>query len=502
MKKRILAGTIAAITAVGMLTGCGSSSGKYLKDIKASDYVDLCDYNGIAVQEAAPSVTDDYVNMYIQYSLSSSSTYEEVTDHDTVKNGDVVNIDYDGKIDGKEFDGGSSTGYDLTIGSGSFIDGFEDGLIGKKVGEKVSLNLKFPDDYSNADVAGKAVVFDVTINKIEKLTTPELTDEWVASQNIDGVTTVDAYKTYMKKKLEEQAQQTYDSDVQTQINQYLEKNCTFKKDPPTAMVDRFVTEITTYYTQYAQQYGMDLETFMNYINPADNSSEAASGDASASDSASSAASGDAAAATSEAAAAATSETAVAAASTADSAAAAATSTETVAAAISAASGSAASGEESSAAATSGSKDYEKTIREQAVRTVKRYIILQAIADKEKLNISNRDYKTQLSSEAADEGYSSVAEFKKNQDAQEFRETLMAQAVMKYLQKQAKITEPDTSDAAASGASAADASTAASGADTSVSSTSAAAASSAQDASSAATSNGLGKEENDNAGMGY
>ncbi|MCI2049486.1 MAG: trigger factor [Lachnospiraceae bacterium] len=472
MNKKLLAAVLAAATAVTMLTGCGSSSGEYLKDIKASDYVELCDYKSIPVEEAKTEVTDDYLNMYIQYTLSSKASYEEVTDHDTVKSGDVVNIDYEGKIDGKDFDGGSSTGYDLTIGSNSFITGFEDGLIGQKTGSTATLNLKFPDDYSNSDVAGKAVVFTVKINKIEKLVTPELTDDWVKNQNIDGVTTADEYKAYMKQQLEDQAQSTYDSDVQSKISQYLEDNCTFKKDPPTAMVDRFVTEITAYYTQYAQQYGMDLETFMNYVNPSDSSSDASASDASASDESAS----DASASDTSAASAATSEAAVtetsSAAASSDAATAATSGTETVADALSAASSTAGS-ENAASAATSGSKAYEKTIREQAVRTAKRYIIMQAIADIEKLNVSNRDYKSEMANEAADLGYSSVEEFKKNEDAQEYRESLMSKAVMDFLVKNAKITAP-AADSTDSSTGASDASSTAASADAAATSDSASA----------------------------
>lgn len=480
MNKKILVSGLAAVFALYMV-GCGSTDkDAYLSGIKAEDYVDLCEYNGIPVEEAQPSVTDDYVEMYINYNLSSSASYKEITDRDTVKDGDVVNIDYDGTIDGAEFDGGSSTGYNLTIGSGSFIDGFEDGLIGKKVGATVSLNLTFPDDYSNTDVAGKDVVFKVTINSIEELVTPELTDDWVAEQNIDGVTTADEYREYTKKQLLTQAQSTYDSDVQSAITTYLQDNCTFRKDPPQAMVDRFSDYVLDYYTQYANQYGMDLESFMQYVSPTEETdavedTEAASGDASeAASSDESAAEATSAAATTDAATEATSvalDTSVEQAESEDSAATATSATDAAATASTTtdAAAAASSGEESVAAASS-EPAYMKTINEQAAKMAKNYIIMQAIADKENLGVSKRDFNKKLSSEAASEGYSSVADYKKSEDEEAYYESLMIDNVMKFLTDNAVITEPAADDSS-TGSSATDSSSAATSEDAAAEATS-------------------------------
>ena len=117
----------------------------------------------------------------------ASETNQTLTEG-TVEDGDTVNIDYVGKLDGEEFDGGSAEGYDLEIGSCTFIDGFEDGLIGHEIGEKVTLDLTFPDPYpNNPDLAGKPVVFDVTINAIKESQTPELNDEFVEGLGITDV---------------------------------------------------------------------------------------------------------------------------------------------------------------------------------------------------------------------------------------------------------------------------------------------------------------------------
>ena len=137
-------------------------------------YIKVGEYKGLDVQEDVQEVTDSDIDIQIQTNLSQNLV--EVEDENAeVKNGDVVNIDYEGKKDGVAFDGGTAEGFDLTIGSGSFIDGFEDGLIGAKKGETRDLNLTFPENYQAEELAGQDVVFTVKINAIK--TTPELTEE-------------------------------------------------------------------------------------------------------------------------------------------------------------------------------------------------------------------------------------------------------------------------------------------------------------------------------------
>ena len=479
MKKRFAALLLAA-AAVVSLAGCGQTKSlAYLKNIKASDYVELSDdYSHVTVEVPAETeVTDEMVENTINYKLSSSAAYQEVTDHDTVKKGDTVNIDYTGTKDGKEFSGGSAKDYDLTIGSGSFIDGFEDGLIGHKKGENVTLNLTFPKDYSNTDLAGQDVVFKVTINKIEKLVTPELTDEWVAEQNIDGVSTVDEFRDYTTKQMQSYYDDSHKSDIQEAIVKKLLKSCTFVKDPPAEMVQRYYDNmVQSYSQQLSQSYGIDLDTYTKLMGLDDESSsgstedaaaagteQAAAGTTSAASEASSAASGktDAEAsdtAVTEAAAqsssAVTSEEVSSSQSTAasiqdiissdsSSSDAAQGSTEDAAASASAAaaqdsteSAATASTEAASDSTTvtnaSETKEY-KWIRDDAVEMAKRYIILQAIADKENLNLTTRELKTELSTEAAKEGYSDLDTYLKDEEnSNSYREYLMSQRVLDWL----------------------------------------------------------------------
>ncbi len=359
-KHTILASAAAALLAVSV-TACTSNDAAYLSGLKASDFVEPCDYSAIPVEESAPSVSDDYVNYVVQYQLSSSATTEEITDRDDVEDGDIVNIDYVGTKDGEEFDGGSATGYDLTIGSGSFIDGFEDGLIGHKVGETVELDLTFPEDYSSSDLAGQDVVFTVTINKIQQKVTPELTDDWVVSQDISGVSNVEEYNDYVYDQLMQQAQSSYDSDVQSKVAQYMVENSTYTQDPPQKMIDRLVESAKTYYTNYATQYGMELDDFLTTFLGADED------------------------------------------------------------------------------------DPEQVLTDNATDSAKELLVMKAIADKEGLNPSRTEFNTQLSSYAAQAGYSSVDEFKKSEDAESVRESLMLQNVLEFLQKNAVVSEPSSDE---------------------------------------------------------
>lgn len=158
----------------------------------------LPEYKGIELTKTNYTVSDGYVDQYFE----SLATTEEVEDEDAVvESGDIVNIAYEGTMDGEVFDGGSSDSYDLEIGSGTFIDGFEDGLIGLKKGEETDLSLQFPDPYeNNPDYAGKDVVFHVTVNSISRYA--EQDDDWVNTYTSGEYTSVDDFKAYLKESIE------------------------------------------------------------------------------------------------------------------------------------------------------------------------------------------------------------------------------------------------------------------------------------------------------------
>lgn len=264
MKKKLLALFLGAAMAAASLTGCGSG------DTDWSQYVTLGEYKGIEV--AAPAeVTDEEVDQQIQYVLQSYAEKKEITDR-PVQEGDIVNIDYVGKKDGVEFDGGTAEGADLTIGSNTYIDGFEDGLIGKNIGETVDLNLTFPEVYqNNPDLAGADVVFTVTINSITESTLPELTDEFV-TENL-GADSADAYKAQIKESLTNYREQQIPSTIWNTVVE----NAEVKKYPEDEVQEQ-VDSIVDYakeaaesnsqtYEEYLQSnYSVDEETFLEKAN--------------------------------------------------------------------------------------------------------------------------------------------------------------------------------------------------------------------------------------------
>lgn len=200
-------------------------------------------------------VTDDDVDYEISYVLESYSEYAEIIDR-AVEEGDVVNLDYTGYMDGEAFESGAGTGYDLTIGSGTFIDGFEDGLIGAEVGETLELELTFPDDYYE-DMAGEDVTFVCTINSISANVVPELTDEFVQSVS-DTCTTVEEYRTEIWEELEVYYAEEYEYNLQSVVWTAVYESVVIT-EYPTSIVNALVEQLNESYTSQAEYYGMTLE---------------------------------------------------------------------------------------------------------------------------------------------------------------------------------------------------------------------------------------------------
>ena len=192
--------------------------------------------------------------------LSQNSTTQDVTDR-AAANGDTVNIDYAGTVDGVAFAGGTYTGYSLTLGSGSFIDGFEDQIVGHKPGETFDVTVTFPDGYrdsTDADgnalvLSGKQAVFSVTLNSIEEEVLPELTDAWVDENygTSDDLHSVEALRAFCQ-------QQLYTSNLNTAVMDDLLENSTFKSIPQQVM-DYQVNQCLNYYSTLAGYYGYNLD---------------------------------------------------------------------------------------------------------------------------------------------------------------------------------------------------------------------------------------------------
>lgn len=221
------------------------------------DYVTLGEYQNLTVEEEPKAeVTEEDVDSYIERQLINNYDPVEVTEDRAVQENDTVNIDYAGYLDGEAFDGGTAQDQDLLIGSGSFIDGFEDGLIGHKKGETVSLDLTFPEDYSpNPDLAGQAVVFEVTINSISE--PAALTDEWAAA-NTDYAT-AEEFRNAQKELLIQQADSDYESQVKSDLFQQVMDNSEVK-DYPEEELEELKADIESQMDQmYQAYYGMTLD---------------------------------------------------------------------------------------------------------------------------------------------------------------------------------------------------------------------------------------------------
>lgn len=216
-----------------------------------SDYVTLGEYKGVEVEVPSVEVTDEEVEEKVQSLLSYYATTNDITEG-TVEEGHTVNIDYTGYINDVQFDGGTATGASLTIGSNSFIDGFEDGLIGVNVGDTVTLNLQFPDPYlNNPDYAGKDVVFEVKVNSIQETVLPELTDDFIAENTT--YTTVDEYKAALRENLESSKEDDIKSDKLNDVWSIIIENCEVIAYPE-ELVAQYQDEMNDYYTQIATNY--------------------------------------------------------------------------------------------------------------------------------------------------------------------------------------------------------------------------------------------------------
>lgn len=221
-------------------------------DLNILDYVDLGDYKGIELTKSITKVTDDDVTNEME------SKAVELTDSDvTVEDGDTAIIDFVGKLNGVAFDGGTASNYELEIGSGSFIDGFEDGLIGVKKGDTVDLNLTFPESYQSTELAGKDVVFTVTVNGVKRK--PQLNDEWLAANT--NYATLAEFAAETKQKLEDAAETTASNTLESSGLDQVISNSTVKKYYK-SLIEQGESQYEKRLNAYASAYGKSLSELL------------------------------------------------------------------------------------------------------------------------------------------------------------------------------------------------------------------------------------------------
>lgn len=236
----------------------------YWEGVTALDYVTLpSDYASVSVSRAEVEPSNQDVEDNISDLLYGYATINEITDR-AAKDGDTVNIDYAGTVDGVAFTGGTYAGYNLTLGSGNFIDDFEDQIVGHTPGETFDVNVTFPEGYNDStDSAGNTValsgadaVFSVTLNYISEEIVPELTDDWVA-ENVseENINTVDELREFYRNQI-------YTENLRTAVMDYLVEKSTFSAIPQKVM-DYQVNQCLNYYYTMGSYYGYELDEFVS-----------------------------------------------------------------------------------------------------------------------------------------------------------------------------------------------------------------------------------------------
>ena len=219
--------------------------------------VELGDYKGLEIEKQETELTDEELQESIDHSLSHLADMV-VKEDGVVENGDTVNIDFSGSVDGEAFEGGQAEKYDLEIGSGSFIPGFEEQLEGLKTGEEKNVVVTFPEEYHAEELAGKEATFKTKINEIKFKEVPELDDE-IANELDSEANSVDEYKENLRKRLAEQKETNAENvEKEEAINKATENA---KIDIPQAMINTELDRMVQEFAQRIQQQGLDLQTY-------------------------------------------------------------------------------------------------------------------------------------------------------------------------------------------------------------------------------------------------
>ena len=221
--------------------------------------VKLGEYKGIAAERNAVKVTDEAVDAEIKKALEGQAREIEVTDR-ACENGDEVVFDFDGYVDGVAFDGGKSENYELKLGSGAFIPGFEEQIVGKAIGENFDVNVTFPADYHAEELAGKEAVFKCLVHAIKVRELPELDDEFV--KDVSEFDTVDEYRADIMAKLQAEADKAEDANVDAQVMDKLVE--TMEADIPEVMFETETEAMIRDYETRLRYQGLDLNMFMQY----------------------------------------------------------------------------------------------------------------------------------------------------------------------------------------------------------------------------------------------
>ncbi len=221
--------------------------------------VTLGAYKGVNAQRAEISVTEDDVNADLERARERIARFVDVTDR-PIKLDDQVNIDYAGFVGDEQFEGGTAQGHSLVIGSGSFIPGFEDGLIGANAGDEVDVNVTFPEEYHAEDLKGKQAVFHVKVNSIQQKELPALDDEF--AKDVSEFDSLEAYKADIREKLVKQAQDRADAEFENEVVEAVVEGA--EVDIPEPMIQNQINSMLRDMEMRMMYQGMRMEDFLKY----------------------------------------------------------------------------------------------------------------------------------------------------------------------------------------------------------------------------------------------
>ena len=222
----------------------------YTATVAVKPPVSLGKYKGVEVAKADVAVTDEEVDAELVKEQEKNATFKEITDR-AVENGDKVNLNFEGFVDGEAFEGGKGEDYPLTIGSGSFIPGFEDQLVGAKIGEEIEVNVTFPENYQSAELAGKPAVFKCTVLKITQKVLPELND------------TLEEYKADIRKNLEVKKEENARTEKENKVIDAIIADSEIEIPEP--MLKAQQEQIVDEFAQRLQSQGLNIDQYFSYM---------------------------------------------------------------------------------------------------------------------------------------------------------------------------------------------------------------------------------------------
>lgn len=232
----------------------------FTAEVALKPEVTLGKYKGVKVDKFDVEVTDQEIDAEINREREKNARTVDVTDR-AVQDGDVTVIDFEGFVDGEAFEGGKGEDYPLTIGSGAFIPGFEEALVGAEIGKETDVNVTFPEDYQAAELAGKAAVFKCTVKKIQEKQLPELDDEFVEEVSEES-DTVDQYKEEIRKKLAKKAEETAKAEKEDAVIDAIIAEA--QMEIPDAMVETQQRQMVQEFAQRMQAQGISMAQYMQF----------------------------------------------------------------------------------------------------------------------------------------------------------------------------------------------------------------------------------------------